>query len=153
MKRGTDEYYVRLANKLGAAALAKSADYPAGCVIVKDGKIIARAKDEVKMRHDVTAHAELRALSKAHKKIGLSLRGCTLYTNIEPCPMCGTALVYSRIKKVVYGALHKELGELTTFDMLKQNGLGKDVDVVQITGQETAKAAEMLSKYVWPPSD
>lgn len=150
MKRGTDEYFIRIANRLGEASLKASEDYPAGCVIVREGKIIARAKNKVKKNRDGTAHAEILALKAAYKKQYPFLKECTVYTNVEPCLMCATAMVYARIKKVVYGAPHKEYGDLKTFDILKQSGTGKDIEVVEISGPERDKAADMISKYVWP---
>lgn len=150
MKRGTDEYFVRMANRLGETSLKMSADYPAGCVIVKDGKVLAKAKDEVKKRKNGTAHAEILALKAAYQKQWPHLKECTVYTNIEPCLMCATALVYAHVKRVVYGAPHKEYGDAKTFDILKQNGIGKDIEVAEINGPEKDKAAEMASRYVWP---
>jgi tRNA(adenine34) deaminase len=150
MKKGSDEYFIRIANRLGEAALNKNGDYPAGCVIVKDGKIIARGKNKVKKIKDGTAHAEILALKSAYKKQYPFLKECIVYTNIEPCLMCATAMTYAHIKRVVYGAPHKEYGNLKTFDILNKSGIGKNIEVVEISGHEKDKAADMIGKYVWP---
>ena len=94
-------------------------DYPAGCVIVKKGEIITKASSKGITTNNVTAHAELIAISKACKKLKTRfLEDVVVYTNIEPCLMCAKAMVYARIKKVVYGTEHQEYGNKKTFDII-----------------------------------
>lgn len=77
---------------------------PFGCVIVKEGKIIARGHNEVLKRHDATCHGEMMAIRKASKKLNsFDLSGCELYTTGEPCPMCLGAILWAHIDKVYYG--------------------------------------------------
>ena len=77
---------------------------PFGCVIVKDGKIIAKGHNEVLKNSDATCHGEVVALRKAMKKLKTyDLTGCELYTTAEPCPMCYGAILWSNIDKVYYG--------------------------------------------------
>lgn len=77
---------------------------PFGCVIVKDGKIIAEGWNSVVSKNDPTAHAEMEAIRKAGQVLNsFSLEGCVLYTSCEPCPMCLSAIYWSRIKEVYYG--------------------------------------------------
>jgi len=141
-----DNYFMNIANSKAQKALARG-DYPAGCVVVKDGKIVAKASSMSITKTDATAHAELTAISKACRKLKTRfLNGGIVYTNIEPCLMCAKAMVYSKIKKVVYGTEHGEYGNKKTFDVLKQNGLAKDIEVV--SGCRKEKASEMLKQFL-----
>jgi len=80
-------------------------EVPIGCVIVCDGTIIARAYNYTEHLNDVTAHAEMQAITSAANNIGGKyLQECTLYVTIEPCVMCAGALFWSQIGRIVYGA-------------------------------------------------
>lgn len=77
---------------------------PFGAVIVKDGKIIAKAHNQVLKKNDPTAHAEILAIRKACKKLKMhDLSDCILYTSCEPCPMCLSASIWANIKEIYYG--------------------------------------------------
>lgn len=77
---------------------------PFGCVIVKGGKIISRAHNEVVRRNDATNHAEIRAIQMASKKLkSFDLSGCELYVTGKPCPMCKGAIMWAKLSKVFYG--------------------------------------------------
>ena len=91
---------------LAEARLAAAAgEMPVGCVIVKDGEIVARAHNECEARADATAHAELLAIQRASGALGdWRLNGCTLYATLEPCPMCAGAIVQARVGRLVFGA-------------------------------------------------
>lgn len=99
-----DEKYMKLAIK--EAYKAKACDeVPIGAVIVKDGKVIARAHNLREKQQVSIAHAEILVIEKACKKLGSwRLEDCTLYVTLEPCAMCTGATILSRIKHVVYGA-------------------------------------------------
>ncbi len=105
-----DEDYMRQA--LEQAKLAAAAgELPVGCVIVKDGEIIARAHNECEQRGDATAHAELLAIQRASAAAGgWRLNDCALYVTLEPCPMCAGAIVQARVGRLVYGAANPEQG-------------------------------------------
>lgn len=99
-------------------------DVPVGCVIVKDGKIIARAHNEKEKNMLSIDHAEIRCIKSASKKLGhWRLHECTLYVTLEPCSMCAGAIINSRIGHVVFGAYDKERGafgsklDLTQFNL------------------------------------
>jgi len=96
----------------------KSANFdevPVGAVIVKDGKIIARGHNLREHTNDPTAHAEIVAIRKACKKLNSwRLEDCTIYVTIEPCSMCAGALLWTRIKKIVYGAKDPKGGALNS---------------------------------------
>lgn len=78
---------------------------PIGCVIVMDGHIVAEGHNEVGLRHDPTAHAEMVAIRRAGAALGREeLRGATLYSTLQPCGMCTMASIWSHIGRIVYGA-------------------------------------------------
>ena len=86
-------------------------DVPIGCVIVCDGKIIARGYNKRNKNKTVLAHAELLAMSKACKKTGdWRLEDCTMYITLEPCQMCAGAIVQARIPRVVIGSMNPKAG-------------------------------------------
>lgn len=96
-------------------------EVPVGCVIVKDGKIIARAHNLKETKADTTKHAEILAIQKASKKLNSwRLLECDMYVTLEPCSMCAGALINSRIKKVYYGAHDKKTGAVgSVFNLLE----------------------------------
>ncbi len=86
-------------------------EVPVGAVIVKDGKIIARAHNLKETKYDTTKHAEILAIQKASKKLNSwRLIDCEMYVTLEPCSMCAGALINSRIKKVYIGASDQKTG-------------------------------------------
>ena len=88
-----------------AVKAADRDEVPIGCVIVRDGRIIARAYNQVELLKDATAHAEMLALTAAEAAVGdWRLTDCTLYVTKEPCPMCAGAIVHTRLARVVFGA-------------------------------------------------
>ena len=106
------EYFMRKA--LEEAHRAKEAgEVPVGAVVVAQGRIIARAFNRTQALNDVTAHAEMQAItSAAHYIGGKYLHRCTLYVTLEPCQMCAGALFWSQISEVVYGASDPKRGYL-----------------------------------------
>ena len=88
-----------------ARLAAKAGELPVGCVIVRDGSIIARAHNECEALRDATAHAEVLAIRRASAASGdWRLQRCTLYVTLEPCPMCAGAILQARVGRLVYGA-------------------------------------------------
>ncbi len=100
----SDDYF--MGEALRQAAKAYEADeVPVGAVIVREGRIIARAFNQVELLKDATAHAEMLALTQAEQAAGdWRLTDCTLYVTKEPCPMCAGAVVHTRLARVVFGA-------------------------------------------------
>ena len=96
--------FMRDALEEARVALA-AGELPVGCVVVKDGEIVARAHNEREASGDPTAHAEVLALRRAAAKLGgWRLDGCALYVTLEPCPMCAGAIVQARVARLVFGA-------------------------------------------------
>lgn len=106
----TDERYMRMALAEAEAAGA-AGEIPIGAVIVCQGRVIARAHNLTETLNDVTAHAEMQAITAAANELGGKyLTDCTLYVTVEPCPMCAGALGWSQIPRIVYGAADDKRG-------------------------------------------
>lgn len=96
-----------------AAEAGKKGEVPVGAVIVKDGKIIARGKNEREEKQNALSHAEIEAINNACKALGSwRLDGCEMYVTLEPCPMCAGAIINARIKTLVFGAYDKKAGSI-----------------------------------------
>jgi tRNA(adenine34) deaminase len=106
----TDEYYMQQALKEAREAFRKD-EVPVGAVIVCEGRIIARTHNLTETLNDVTAHAEILAITSASETLGGKyLNGCTLYVTLEPCTMCAGALSWAQIGRIVYGASDPQRG-------------------------------------------
>lgn len=104
------EKYMREAIRQAKKAWALD-EVPIGCVIVCDGKIIARGYNRRNTDRNTLSHAELNAIKKASKKLGdWRLEGCTMYVTLEPCQMCAGAIVQARIDEVVIGSMNPKAG-------------------------------------------
>ena len=107
-----EEIFMRAALKEAQKA-ALEGEVPIGCVIVKDNKIISRGRNARETKKNALLHAELVAIDKACKKLkGWRLWECELYVTLEPCPMCCGAIINSRMKKVVIGAMDPKAGAM-----------------------------------------
>lgn len=105
-----EEKFMKEALKEAKKAYEKL-EVPVGCVIVKEGKIIARAHNLKETKLDTTKHAEILAIQKASKKLeSWRLLDCEMYVTLEPCPMCAGAIINSRIKKVYIGTTDEKTG-------------------------------------------
>jgi tRNA(adenine34) deaminase len=99
----SDDYFMGEALRQAARAY-EAGEVPVGAIIVREGRIIARASNQVEMLKDATAHAEMLALTQAENAVGdWRLTDCTLYVTKEPCPMCAGAIVHTRLARVVFG--------------------------------------------------
>ena len=122
-------------------------EVPIGCVIVCDGKIIARGYNRRNTDKKTLSHAELNAIRKASKKLGdWRLEGCTMYVTLEPCQMCAGALVQSRIDRVVIGSMNPKAGCAgSVLNLLEMDGFNHKVEVEQGVLQE--ECSSMLSDF------
>ena len=105
-----DERFMRIALEEAEEA-ARHGEIPIGAVIVHDGGLVARAHNLTERLRDVTAHAEMQAITAAAETLGGKyLTGCTLYVTVEPCPMCAGAIGWAQIPRIVYGASDAKRG-------------------------------------------
>ncbi|AZI21889.1 nucleoside deaminase [Chryseobacterium taklimakanense] len=106
----TDEYFMKMALQEAEAAFEKD-EVPVGCIIVSSNRVIARSHNLTETLNDVTAHAEMQAITSAANFLGGKyLQNCTIYITLEPCVMCAGALNWSQISKVVIGARDEQRG-------------------------------------------
>jgi tRNA(Arg) A34 adenosine deaminase TadA len=99
-----DEHFMRMAIDLATQNVRSGCGGPFGAVIVRDGQVLATGVNQVTATHDPTAHAEVTAIRAACKALGtFELRGATIYSSCEPCPMCLSAIYWARCAALVYG--------------------------------------------------
>ena len=104
------ETYMRRALELAREAAA-AGEVPVGCVIVRDGQIIASGRNRREEKQSAASHAEMEAIAQANAALGSwRLDGCTLYVTLEPCPMCTGAILNARVSRVFYGARDPAMG-------------------------------------------
>ncbi|HXZ96403.1 MAG TPA: tRNA adenosine(34) deaminase TadA [Burkholderiales bacterium] len=125
-----DETIMREALQLAERARQHD-EVPIGAVVVNNGEIIGRGYNSPISESDPTAHAEIRALRDAAKKIGnYRLNDCSLYVTLEPCPMCAGAIMHARIARLVYGARDPKAGACgSVVDLLKETRLNHHTQV------------------------
>lgn len=115
----TDEKYMRMA-LVEAERAAEQDEVPVGCVIVCEDQIIGRGHNLTETLSDVTAHAEIQAITAAAQTLGGKyLQGCTLYVTVEPCVMCAGAIGWAQVARVVYGCADEKRG----YSLLAPNAL------------------------------
>jgi tRNA(adenine34) deaminase len=110
---------------------AAEGEVPVGCVLVQEGRVIARGFNQPIGRSDPTAHAEIEALRAAARVLGnYRLPDCTLYVTLEPCVMCAGAMVHARIARLVYGTPDLRAGAAgTVFDLVRSSALNHRLEV------------------------
>lgn len=130
-----------------AERAAAAGEVPVGAVIVKDGRILARAHNQVETLRDATAHAEMIAITQAAERLeNWRLEGAELYVTIEPCPMCAGALVLSRVARIVYGADDPIAGACgSVFNIVSEKRLNHRIPVVR--GVRAERAADLIRSF------
>lgn len=147
MRKYTDD------EKFMAAALKQArkaydlGEVPIGCVIVRDGKIIARGYNRRNTDKNTLSHAEITAVNKASKVVGdWRLEGCELYVTLEPCQMCAGALVQSRIDRVVIGCMSPKSGCAgSVLNLLQMEEFNHQVEIE--TGVLEEKCSNLLTEF------
>jgi tRNA(adenine34) deaminase len=135
-----DEYFMKKALQEAEMAFEKD-EIPVGAIIVIDNKIIARGHNLTEILVDVTAHAEMQAITAASNFLGGKyLVGCTLYVTLEPCQMCAGALYWSQISKIVYGASDENRG-------FEKMGTQLHPKTTVVRGVLANEAAELLKRF------
>ncbi len=130
-----------------AERAAREDEVPVGAVVVRHGRIIARAHNRPLHLNDPTAHAEVLALRQAARRTGnYRLNGCTLYVTIEPCAMCAGAMVHARIQRLVFGSREPKAGAVgSALRVLNHPKLNHRVEVVR--GVLAAESASLLHEF------
>lgn len=141
-----DSEFMREALKQAQKA-AKLGEVPIGCVIVKDGRIIARGYNRRNTDHSTLSHAEIRAIRKASRVLNdWRLEGCTLYVTLEPCQMCAGAIVQARIPCVVMGCMNPKAGcGGSVLNILQMKEFNHQVEVKR--GVLEKECSEVLSGF------
>lgn len=113
-------------------------EVPVGCVIVKDGKVIARGHNLKETKYDTTKHAEIIAIQKASQKLrSWRLLDCEMYVTLEPCSMCAGAILNARLKKIYIGTLDKKTGAVgSVFNLLEDYTFNHKVEIEKGVLQE-----------------
>ncbi len=130
-----------------ARLAAEAGDVPIGAVVVHDGRIVGRGRNQVEVLNDPTAHAEILALGAAAAGIGdWRLDACTLYSTLEPCTMCSGAILLARPRLIVYGTRDPRAGAVSsTARLLEQNPYNLDFEVVE--GILASECAGLLKEF------
>lgn len=141
-----EEKYMKAAIREARKAYALE-EVPIGCVIVREGKIIARGYNRRNTEGNTLAHAELSAIKKASKKTGdWRLEDCTMYVTLEPCQMCAGAIVQSRMKKVVIGSMNPKAGCAgSVLNLLQMEEFNHQVEIER--GMLKDECSKMLSEF------
>lgn len=141
-----ENYFMKQALKEAQKAYDKL-EVPVGAVIVKDGKVIARAHNIKETKNDTTNHAEILAIKKASKKLNSwRLLNCEMYVTLEPCSMCAGALIQSRISKVYIGAMDEKTGACgSVLNLLQDYKFNHKVEIQ--TGAMKNECEEILKKF------
>ena len=131
---------MELALKEAEKAAARD-EVPIGCVITNDGAIIGRAHNQCEMLTDPTAHAEMIAITQAAEAMGEQrLVNATAYVTIEPCPMCASALVLARVKRLVFGAADEKMGGVVSkYQIPLEKKLNHTIDITQGVLEQPAR--------------
>ena len=135
-----DEYFMKKALQEAELAFEKG-EIPVGALIVVDNKIIARTHNLTELLNDVTAHAEMQAITSAANFLGGKyLTGCTLYVTLEPCQMCAGALYWSQISKIVFGASDENRG-------FEKMGTQLHPKTTVVSGVLAEEASELMKRF------
>jgi tRNA(adenine34) deaminase len=142
----SDAHFMGEALRLARRAFAAE-EVPVGAVIVREGRIIARAFNQVETLKDATAHAEMLALTQAEEAVGdWRLTDCTLYATKEPCPMCAGAIVHVRLARVVFGAADPKAGAAgSALNLLQFPSLNHRCEITG--GVREAESRELLRRF------
>ncbi|MDL2141448.1 nucleoside deaminase [Flavobacterium tructae] len=136
----TDEYFMKKALQEAEMAFEKG-EIPVGAIIVVADKIIARSHNLTELLNDVTAHAEMQAITAAANFLGGKyLKDCTLYVTLEPCQMCAGALYWSQISKIVFGARDEHRGFITMGTQLHPK-------TTVVSGVMANEAADLMKRF------
>jgi tRNA(adenine34) deaminase len=141
-----DERFMKMA-WAEARAAEETGDVPVGCIVVKDGRVVGRGRNQRELLQDPTAHAEMIAITGAASEGGSwRLDRCTLYVTLEPCAMCAGAIVLARVPRVVFGAHDPKAGACgSLMNLVQDPRLNHRVELS--TGVHAAPCADLLRQF------
>lgn len=129
-----------------ALSAYKKHEIPVGAIIVFQDKIIARAGNQKETTKDIGGHAEMLALKIAGQKLGrVNLEGCSIYTTLEPCPMCMGAIIQSNIRRLIFGARDPSLGAVESHMKITEFPDGKRIQCIGGVMEEESEA--LIKKF------
>lgn len=143
------EYFIKIAVSLSIESIEAGTGGPYGCVVVKDGEIIAEGKNCVTSKNDPSAHAEVEAIRAACKTLNShQLTDCIIYTSCEPCPMCLGAIYWSRAKAVFYSntredAANAGFDDSFIYEEINQTPALRNIPFIHIQDSEAEKAFQI----------
>jgi guanine deaminase len=150
MDNGPDPLFLRRAIALATENVEQAKGGPFGAVVVSNGQIVGEGANSVTATNDPTAHAEVNALRAAAKALGrFALRGCTLYTSCEPCPMCLAAAYWARVDAIYFGANAADAARAGFDDAFLYEELGKDLDARELPIQQMLGEEAQTSFAAW----
>lgn len=142
--------YMQIAKETADRGIKEKEGGPFGAAIIdKDGKIIATGNNQVLLKNDPTAHAEITAIREACKKLNTyDLSNCILYTSCEPCPMCLSAIIWANIKEIYYGCTQEDAAEIgfrdeAIYEYLK----GKNKDLISLKQMDREECIKTFNEY------
>ena len=148
-----DERFMRMAIELAAANVLSGKGGPFGAVIVKDGEVVATGANQVTATNDPTAHAEVTAIRNAAQKLGsFELRGCTIYSSCEPCPMCLGAILWARCEALYFGSTAADAAaagfdDSAFYDEVRRDVTERKLKTENILRSEAEKSFEAWAEY------
>lgn len=150
MDQSDDRKFIQMAIRLAREGMDRRLGGPFGALVVRDGKVIGKGQNEVTSSFDPTAHAEVVAIRSACKTIGdFQLKGSTVYTSCEPCPMCLGAIYWARPQRIVYACSREDAAEIGFDDQLiyDQIPLAPEERSISATQIERDKGIEVLRHW------
>ena len=146
IEQPSDQVFMHEALRQARKAFEKE-EVPVGAVVTQNGKIIARAFNQVEMLKDATAHAEMLAITQAEAAVGdWRLNECDLYVTKEPCAMCAGAIVHVRLRRVIFGCADPRSGAAGgTINLLQMPGLNHQCEIA--SGVLAAECADLLQSF------
>jgi guanine deaminase len=145
-----NKIYMAEAIQLSIESVTKHNGGPFGCVIVKNGEIIARGHNRVTLNNDPTAHAEIVAIREACKKLNsFQLNDCEIYTSCEPCPMCLGAIYWARPKKVYYANTHSDAADIDFDDKFIYQEINLDVAARKLPFEQMMRNEALEAFKLW----
>jgi tRNA(Arg) A34 adenosine deaminase TadA len=145
-----NKIYMAEAIKLSIESVTEHNGGPFGCVIVKNGEIIARGNNRVTANNDPTAHAEIVAIREACQKLNsFQLSDCEIYTSCEPCPMCLGAIYWARPKKVYYANTHSDAADIDFDDKFIYQEINLDVTKRKLPFEQLMRTEALEAFKLW----